>query len=691
MSLLSRRTTLLSGIAGAIAARVPALAQSKPADTEWRSYAADLASTRYAPLDQIHAGNFNKLEVAWKFSTEHLGPRPEFIYEGTPLLIKGKLYCTAGSRRDVVCLDGATGELIWMHSIDEGARGKNAPRQYSGHGVSYWTDGKKDERIVYVTPGYQLVALDARTGAPVKTFGKNGIVDLKQNDDQPIDLVTGEVGLHATPAIAKNTIVVGAAHLGGSQPKSRANVKGYVRGFDARTGKRKWIFHTIPLKGEFGYDSWVHPGDPEKTGNTGMWAQVSIDPELNLAYLPIELPTGDQTGMYRAGPALFGETIVAVDLDTGKRKWHYQTQHHGLWDRDIPCAPILCDIPHEGRIIKALAQPTKQTMLFVLDRTNGKPVWDIPEVPVPAGDVPGEWYSPTQPLPSKPPAYGVTSVNADTVIDFTPELHAKALKLMTHYNPGGTFAPPTLATLDGKWGTLCAPGFQGGTNWPGGCYDPQTHKVYVFAETTVEPGAIVPGDPRFTDFSYVRGTPGTNQSAGMPMGADGAPVGTGGLREGPAASDGFKPGQMTIDGLPLLKPPYGAISCINLETGDIDWKIAHGDTPDFIKNHPALKGLTIPRTGRPGLLGPTVTKSLVICGEAGIVTTPGGQKGAMLRGYDKATGEERGAVYIPGPQTGSPMTYMLDGRQYIVLAVGAGPTQPSQLLAFRLPLERGAR
>src|ERR1700760_1115236 len=245
MSRLSRRGALLSAVAGTVAARLPAFAQSKPADTEWRHYAADNASTRYSPLDQINAANFSKMEVAWKFSTEKLGPRPEYIYEGTPLLVKGKLYCTAGSRRDVVCLDPATGELIWMHSIDEGERGKNAPRQYSGHGVAFWSDGKKDDRIVYVTPGYRLVALDARTGVPVKGFGKNGIVDLKQNDDQAIDLVTGEVGLHATPAVAKNTIVVGAAMLGGGQPRSRKNVKGYVRGLDARTGKRKWIFHTI--------------------------------------------------------------------------------------------------------------------------------------------------------------------------------------------------------------------------------------------------------------------------------------------------------------------------------------------------------------------------------------------------------------------------------------------------------------
>jgi len=684
MPFLSRRGALLSGAAALAAVHMPAFAQA-PANTEWTAYAADNANTRYAPLSQIDGGNFNKLEVAWQFSTEHLGPRPEYIYEGTPLLIKGRLYCTAGSRRAVICLDPATGELRWMYALDEGVRGHHAPRQYSGHGVSYWSDGAGDDRIVYVTPGYQMIALDAHTGQPVKSFGKDGIVDLKLDDDQAIDLETGEIGLHATPAIAKNTIVVGAAFLGGGQPKTKGNIKGYVRGYDARTGARKWIFHTIPKKGEFGYDSWTRAGEAEQAGNAGCWAQISIDADLNLAYLPIELPTGDEAGIYRAGAALFGESIVAVDLDTGVRKWHYQLMHHGLWDRDIPCAPILCDIPHNGRIIKALAQPTKQTILYVLDRTNGKPVWPIPEVKVPVGDVPGEVYAKTQPLPSKPKPYGVTAVNADTVIDFTPELHEKALKLIAHYRTGGLFEPPSLATLNGTWGTLNAPGFQGGTNWPGGAYDPETHKVFVFAETTVEPGSIVPGDHRFTEFDYVRGTPGTAQTAVMAMGASGAPVGTSGLKEGPSAGDGFHPGQITIDGLPLLKPPYGAISAINLETGDIDWQVAHGETPDNIRNHPALKGLKIPRTGRPGLLGPMVTRTLVICGEAGIFTDEKGRKGAMLRAYDKQTGAEKGAVWMPAPQTGSPMTYMLDGRQYIVLAIGGGAGVPGQLIAFRLP------
>jgi quinoprotein glucose dehydrogenase len=667
MAPLTRRLMISASAAGLLAGVAPSRAAPVP-DTEWRNYAGDLANTRYAPLDQINASNFNKLEVAWRFKPDNLGPHPEYNYQATPLVVGGRLYVTAGSRRDVVCLDAATGEMRWMYGMDEGERGARAPRQLSGRGLAYWSDGA-DARILYVTPGYRLVALDATTGVPVKTFGEDGVIDLKKNDDQDIDLVHGEVGLHATPLVARNTVIVGAAHLAGNVPKTRANVKGYVRGFDVRTGKRKWIFHTIPRKGEFGYDSWTHPGDAEQAGNTGCWGQISADLELGLAYLPIEMPTGDANGMYRAGPALFGESIVAVDIETGKRRWHYQTIHHGLWDRDIPCAPILCDITHEGKRIKALAQPSKQAFLYVLNRETGAPVWPIPEVPVEAGDVPGEWYSPTQPIPSKPPAYDVQDVTPDTIIDFTPELHAEGLKLIAHYKTGaGIYTPPTMATREGRWGSLMTLGTQGGTNWPGGSYDPETQTVYVFSETTVTTMGIIPvTDPKISEFEYVRGLPGTTPgSRALPPGG------------------GLRPGVLTVQGLPLMKPPYGRISAIDLTKGDIAWQIAHGETPDAIKNHPALKGLKIPRTGRPGLLGPLTTKSLVICGEAGVFTTPSGQRGAMLRAYDKATGEERGAVYMPAPQTGSPMTYMLGGRQYIVLAIGGG-NYTAELLAFRLP------
>ncbi len=370
-----------------ILAAAIAAAQTGAKNGEWRNYGGDLGSTRYAPLDQINASNFNKLEVAWRFKTDSLGPRPEFQYEGTPLMVHGVLYVTAGSRRAVVALDAATGEMIWMHSENEGKRGENSPRKLSGHGVAYWTDGK-DERIIYVTPGYRMIALDAKTGVPAPGFGKNGVVDLKLEDDQEMDLDTAEVGLHSTPVVAKNVVIVGAAHKEGGRPESYKHVKGYVRGYDARTGKRLWIFHTIPKPGEFGIETWENDSW-SYTGNAGVWAQISVDEELNTVYLPVELPTGDYYGGHRPGAGLFGESLVAVDLNTGKRKWHYQFVHHGLWDMDIPCAPILADINVDGKAIKAVAQPTKQSWLYVFDRVTGKPVWPMEEKPVPQSDVPG--------------------------------------------------------------------------------------------------------------------------------------------------------------------------------------------------------------------------------------------------------------------------------------------------------------
>ena len=688
---ISRRMALSLPLLGPLLARTAARAQTPagPANTEWRAYGGDIASTRYVPLDQINESNFSKLELAWRFKPDMLGPRLEYVYETTPLVIKGILYTTAGARRDVVALDASNGEMLWMYGKNEGDRGRAAPRQYSGHGVSYWTDGK-DERILYVTPGYQLIALDARTGVPVQTFGNKGVVDLKQNDDQEIDLVTGEVGLHSTPLVVRDVVVVGAAHLTGGAPPHRKNVKGYVRGFDVRTGKRKWIFHTIPRKGEVGYDSWIKPGQAEEAGNTGVWAQMSADPALGLVYLPVELPTGDYNGQYRHGAALFGESLVAVDIETGKRRWHYQLVHHGLWDMDIPCAPILCDIPVDGKTVKALAQPSKQCWLYVLNRETGEPVWPIVEKPVPQGNVPEEWYSPTQPHPSKPPAYEMQGITHDDLIDFTPALRAEAIKIVdTQYTIGPLFTPPSMAVAGGNRGTLHTPGSNGGTDWAGGAYDPETHMVYVYSQRVAATlGIIKNQNLDASDFEYVQGTPGqptriTQPLGGAPRPAPARPAAAATPAAAPAGGgEGGPVG--SVQGLPLLKPPYGSISALNLSKGDLAWQIPHGETPDNITNHPLLKGLKIPRTGRVGMVGPTVTKTLVICGEAGFGPTPNGQRGAMLRAYDKATGEEKGAVYMPAGTAGAAMTYMLNGEQYIVVACGGGNVT-AELLAFRLP------
>jgi quinoprotein glucose dehydrogenase len=671
MSALSRRSLLSLPLFAYLWAKAPfaraqgASASAAPSSTDWTSYAGDTRCLRYAPLDQINAGNFNDLEVAWRFKPDNFGVRPEFNLEATPLVVNGVLYTTVGTRRDVVALDAASGELLWMHRIDEGARADKAPRKLSGHGVAWWSDGKGDDRVLYVTVGYQLMALNAKTGEPVKDFGENGLVDLKLNDDQEIGPLNDDIGLHSTPLVCKDVVIIGAAHTVGTSPKHHANVKGYARGFDVRTGKRMWIFHTIPQKGEFGYDTWLDGVD--QVGNAGVWAQISADPELELVYLPVELPTGDYNGQYRRGAGLFGESVVAVDLHTGVRRWHYQLVHHGLSDFDIPCAPMLVDFPVNGKMVKALAQPTKQSFLYVFDRATGKPIWPIVEKPVPKGDVPGEWYSPTQPFPSKPPAYDQQGVSEKDLIDFTPELHAEALALARNYRMGPLFTPPSVWSDTGTWGTLICPNATGGANWPGGAYDPDSHILYIYSKTEADIGGTIPNSNKErSDFDYIysRGTP--------PPGTKVTPRGK------------FKPGQLSVEGLPLFKPPWGRITAIDLSKGEFAWQIAHGETPDEVKNHPMLKGLTIPRTGRPGVLGPLVTKSLVICGEAGFATQADGRRGALLRAYDKATGADRGAVYMPAPQTGSPMTYMLGGQQYVVVATGGGNSS-AELLAFRLP------
>jgi len=662
MRALNRRLMLSTTAAGIALAASPLRAQSTatPPDTEWPSYGGNLGYWRYQPLDQINASNFNRLEVAWQFKTDNLGNRPEFILQCTPLLIRGRLFATAGSRRDVICLDAANGELLWLHRTpDEGPRARNAPRQLSGRGVGYWSEGDK-ERILYVTIGYQLVSLDAKTGLPDPDFGVNGVVDLKLNDDQQLDLDTSDIGLHSAPTIAKGVVIIGAAHTAGNTPKVKSNAKGYVRGFDVKTGKRLWIFHNIPMKGEFGYDTWLRPGSAEEAGNAGDWAQIAADEELGLAYLGIELPTGDQMGFYHPGNSLFSESIVAVDILTGQRRWHYQMIHHGLWDYDVCCAAILCDIPHNGKIVKALAQPTKQSFLYVLNRETGEPIWPIREKKVIKGDVPGEWYSPTQPFPTKPPAFDRQGVTQDDLIDWTPELRQKALAVASHYKLAPLYTAPILEKPEGPFGIINLPGYIGGINWPGGAYDPESHTVYTYSQTNplTIGGIIANPDRKLGAFDYVH--------ANLPP------------------QNGVRVGELTVDGLPLIKPPYGRITATDLESGTQAWQVPHGETPDFIRNHPALKGVKISRTGMTGKIAPLATKSLVICGDPQTYTDETGRKGARLRAYDKTTGEEKGAVYMPAEQSGSPMTYMLGGKQYIVLAIG-GRNFTSEFIAFRLP------
>jgi quinoprotein glucose dehydrogenase len=666
-------TSSAAGLLGA----VPALAQQGGApNTDWLHYAGDLASTRYAPLDQINAANFGKLEMVWRFSTNALGGRLDADYQSTPLVVKGRLYCTAGDRRDVVCLDAASGELLWMHRHDEGRR--SGSRGGPGLGVAYWTDGA-NERIVYVTRGYSLFSLDARTGLPDPAFGVNGMVDLRQDDDQQIDPNRGTIGLHAPPLVVRDVVVVGAAPT--------AATKGYIRGFDVKTGKRKWIFHTIPRKGEFGYDTWLKPGQAEAAGNTGCWTSMSADDELGLVYCGVEMPATDMVGVDRHGPGLFGESLVALDIETGTRKWHYQLVHHGLWDRDVPCAGILCDIAVDGKTIKAIAQPSKQGYVYVLDRTTGKPVWPIPERPVPKGDVPGEWYSPTQPMPSKPPPFTKQGVSEDDLIDWTPQIKARARQIAGHYQMGGLFEPPPLLS-DTVLGGFSLPGMQGGANWPGGSYDPQTGLLYVYSKQQIGiTGVGMNSDGHAVPRGFPPAPGSTDSNGGAYGGIASLTGGNHGVRFPNAASDGLDDpivrGMISIEGIPLMKPPYGTITALNLKDGTMAWQVVHGETPDAIKNHRLLKGVNIPRPGQSGILGTLTTKSLVVLGDCGLFTDETGRKGCRLRAYDKATGVEKGAVFMDKTQTGAAMTYMHGGKQYIVTADGS--SYGAELVAFALP------
>jgi quinoprotein glucose dehydrogenase len=669
---------------------------------EWRAYAGDPGSTKYSPLDQINRDNAKTLRIAWRFKTDNLGPRPDYNMEVTPLMVGGVIYSQAGTRRDVVALDPTTGEQLWTWRMDEDKRGENAPRKGSGRGVAYWTDGRGDERIFTITPGYHLVALNARTGTPVPTFGTSGVVDLKTQIDQPtIDLETAEIGINSPPVVGNNVVVVGAAHLPGDAPKTKENVKGYVRGFDVRTGKRLWIFHTIPQPGEFGNETWENDSW-SYTGNTGNWAPITIDEALNRVYLSIEAPTGDYYGGHRHGANLFSDSIVCLDLNTGKRFWYFQLLHHDIWDRDIPSAPILMDITVNGRAIRAVAQPTKQAFLYTFDRVTGEPVWPIEERPVPQGNIPGEWYSPTQPFPAKPAAFDRQGVSESDLIDWTPELKAEALRIASLHKIGPLHTPPIVQGENGKAGTLVLPSATGGANWEGGCFDPETGILYIWSTTQVTRLGLV-HDPSRSNMDYINSTGGRGGDAG-PAEAEGGGAGGrgggrgaaagnagGGAAPNPAAAGGGRQGQAanglpptTVFGLPLVKPPYGRITAINMNTGEHLWMQPVGETPDFIKNHPMLKGVDVPKTGRGGRLGTMVTKTLLWAGEKGPLATVNGQQGSWFRSYDKATGEIVSETLLPANTTGVPMTYMANNKQYIVVSVAA-PGHPAELVALALP------
>ncbi len=605
---------------------------------EWPVYGGSLAAQHYSPLEQVNAQNVKDLKIAWRWYGGNFGPAPEMKSETTPLMIGGVLYVTAGATRNVVAIDAGSGETLWIWRPSDGERFRTAPRRTSGRGVAYWRNAD-DRRVLTVTPGFYLWALDAETGLPIREFGEAGVVDLRRGLRGPMDNI--EAGSSSPPLVVGDVVVVGPAGGVGARPNAKAQVKLDVRGFDVRTGRLLWTFHTIPEKGEFGYDTWLTPGSAEYTGNAGVWGPLSADPTLGLVYLPVEGATSDMYGGERHGNNLFGNSLVAVDVKTGERVWHQQLVHHDIWDYDNPTAPILLDVTVDGRPVEAVVQLTKQAFAYAFDRRTGEPLWPIEERAVPKSDVPFEWTAPTQPFPTKPAAYDRQGVGEDDLVDFTPAIKAAALEAVKGLRMGPMYTPPSLIEApDGTRGTLVLPHYGGGANWEGGAADPETGMLYVASQTSLTVFAVNPAGDR-SDIRYLF----VNGEAPRPM------------------------------GLPLVKPPYGRITAIDMSSGEHRWMAVNGDTPDDIKNNPALAGLAIPPTGKASRAVLLATKTLLFAGE-GFGGAP------VLRAYDKATGAVIAELPLPGAASSKPMTYMLNGKQYVVLAVGRDT--PAELVAFAL-------
>ncbi|PYS31107.1 MAG: quinoprotein glucose dehydrogenase, partial [Acidobacteria bacterium] len=598
---------------------------------EWRVYGGDEASTRYSPLDQINRDNIKNMRVAWVWKSDSLMPNPLNGSETTPIMVNGVLYFSMDQRRYVIAVDAGTGETLWLYRPSEGERFTQAPRKVH-RGVSYWTDGRGDERIVFVTPG--LI---------VDLFKE---LDLDYKGD-PI----GKIGNSSPVVISHDTIVVGPALLPGSR-SNKSNVKGDVMAFDVRSGKKKWVFHTVPRKGEPGYETWLN-GSAEYSGNAGVWGPFSVDTELGYVYLNIESATNDPYGGSRPGNNLFSDSLACVDIRTGKMIWYYQLVHHDIWDYDMPPHPILVDLNIDGRPVKAVVQLSKQAFAYAFDRVTGRPVWPIEERSVPQTDAKGEWTSPTQPFPIKLPAFDLQGVNPDNIIDFTPALKQTALQLLEGYKIGPIFTPPPAATgPGGSKGLVQVPGYNGGANWQSGAADPETGFVYVGSATNPRVVLLTPN-------ATPTPTPGVNGAC--------------------CDSDYLLGGEspQLPNGLRLMKPPYGRITAYDMNRGVMAWQIPNGDTPPNIARNLAAAGLTnIPPTGSPSQAGLLVTRNFLFAGE-------GTDGQPIFHAYDKKTGENLWQAKLPaGPQTALPMTYMHRGNQYIVLATAGPQGGGAQLVAW---------
>ena len=655
------RTGMVSTVGLAVTAlalgATPALAQ----DGGWTHWGGDEKSQRYTPHDQITAENFEELEVAWVWRGDNFGPTVDNILRSTPIYAEGKLFGVAGARRTVVAMDPATGETLWSFRELTTKRWADSMRKNYGKGVAY-AQVNGEGRIYVVTPGFFLHALDPDTGYLLEDFGDKGTVDLLADFGyayHPDDGLPSEVGYitnSSPPIVVNGVVVVGNSHEQGYRQTRNENVPGHVLAYEAQSGDHLWKFNVIPQsESEFGFDTWENDAW-RWTGNVSAWAPMSADPERGLVYVVTDPPTNDYWGGFHPGQNLFATSILAIDVRTGERRWHFQTVHHDIWNRDNPTAPNLLDVTVDGQRIPILVQTTKQAFAYVFNRETGEPVWPIEERPVPQGNVPGEYYSPTQPFPTKPAGYDLQDITEDDLIDFTPALREQAVAILNRYQYGSMFTPPLHRDNDlGKRGALHCPGPGGGTNITGGTsVDPETGILYVSSNTLCAAPIL---------------TPGLEGDA-----ADPNPIGKTITKY--ATDNGFVNGPL---GLPLFKPPFGRITAIDLNTGETLWTIPNGHTPDRFTNHPALQGVDLPNTGVPGQSLSLVSKTLLMYSEG-----RGGR--ALLYAVDKQSGEELGAVEIPAPANSVPMSYMHQGRQYIVIPIGGGRDgHAGALAALTLP------
>lgn len=650
---MSARVRMASAAIAALLLAQGGAAAQAPGNGGWTHWGADAASTRYAPLDQVTRDNFPDLEVAWIWRGDNYSPEGEAILRATPIYAEGKLFSVAGTRRTVVAIDPATGETLWTFREPETERWRLSMRKDYGKGVAYdVVDGRG--RIYVVTPAFFLHALDAETGRPVVGFGVNGTVDLLANlgpypfdPDKGLPREVGYITSSSPPIVVNGVVIVGNSHEQGYYQTRQEDVPGNILAYDARTGRHRWTFKVIPGPGEFGHETWRSDAW-RHTGNVSSWAPLSADPALGLVYVPTDPPTIDYFGGFHPGDNLFATSILALDVQTGQRRWHFQTVHHDIWNYDIPHAPQLVDITVNGRRIPALAQVTKQGYTFVFNRATGEPVWPIEERPVPASTVPGEQASPTQPHPTRPAPFEMQGLTHDDLIDFTPELRQKAIAHVSRFRIGPLFTPPAVRGQDGFEAAIHCPGANGGANIPGGAaIDPETGILYVASTKACSAPRLVPG----TEVD----------SASNVQWISVGPGGVGG-----------------VEGLPLFKPPYGRITAIDLNTGEHLWWIPNGDTPDNVRNHPLLQGVDVGRTGAGAHATAMVTRTLLIYGEG-----RGGRP--LLHAVDKRTGQELATVPLPGSTTTAPMTFLHAGVQYIVTAIGGANFRGGALVALRLP------